>query len=176
MKADEKNLSTQQSPSQTHAWLPGSHENCRRPRSHKETTGQRPQTSHRDDPTEAGARLRSRSGPHGLPKAARLLARRDFLSLQRRGKRRRSPHFIVVSAPTRRGRTRLGITVTRRFGKAVIRNRMKRRLREFFRMRRTRIVPYRDIVVIPRAQAHTLTFAEMAAELEPLLRIGRTTD
>ena len=101
-----------------------------------------------------------------FPKAARLRVRREFLALQRRGERRYSRNFIIITSPARTARPRLGVTTSRRYGKAVVRNHMKRRLREFFRVRQTRISPPRDILIIPKSRAQELTFAQLVTELE----------
>ena len=110
-----------------------------------------------------------------FPKAARLLARREFLSLQQRGKKLHGPHFLVIIAPGRTQRSRLGITTSRRFGQAVIRNRMKRLLREFFRVRQHTLLPAIDIIVVPKAGAHQLSPLQIAGELEGLLSLTKRT-
>lgn len=99
--------------------------------------------------------------------------RREFLSLQQRGKKRHSPHFLVVTAPARTHKSRLGITTSRRFGNAVARNRMKRLLREFFRVYRDHIHPASDIVIIPKAGANQLALTQIAEELGRTLSIVR---
>ncbi|MBI3300547.1 MAG: ribonuclease P protein component [Deltaproteobacteria bacterium] len=101
-----------------------------------------------------------------------MLARQEFLFLQNRGKRRHCPHFVVVTAPARGSRSRLGITATRRFGNAVMRNRMKRVLREFFRTHQAYIAPAQDILIIPRTGANALRFAQVAEELGRALSIA----
>lgn len=95
--------------------------------------------------------------------------RREFLSLQQRGKRLYSQHFVVIRAPASGKRSRLGITATRRFGKAVVRNRMKRILREFFRRHQAQITPAQTILIIPKVGADTLDFVQVAEELERVL-------
>jgi len=81
----------------------------------------------------------------------------------------------VISAPARGEQSRLGITTSRRFGKAVIRNRMKRMLREFFRTHQAGISPAQDILVIPKAGADTLSFMQVAEELESLFFAEKRT-
>ncbi|MCS6927512.1 MAG: ribonuclease P protein component [Candidatus Binatia bacterium] len=121
------------------------------------------------------APIRTHIAPRRFPKAARLRVRRDFLALQRRGKRRYCPHFVVILAPAQGTRSRLGITVTRRFGNAVLRNRMKRLVREFFRSHQSALVPAQDILVIPRAGAEGLTSAQVGEELRKALSLGART-
>jgi ribonuclease P protein component len=110
-----------------------------------------------------------------FPKAARLLARREFLFLQQRGKKLHGPHFLVITAPGRTHRSRLGLTTSRRFGKAVVRNRMKRLLREFFRERQYMIFPAIDIIIIPKAGASQLSLPQIAGELEGLISLAKHT-
>ena len=75
--------------------------------------------------------MTARNG-ESFPRAARMRSRREFLSLGRAGERRRTSHFVLV---LERSSTlaRLGITVSRKVGNAVTRNRLKRRIRESFR-------------------------------------------
>ncbi len=58
--------------------------------------------------------------------------------------------------------------VTRRFGKAARRTRMKRLLREFFR-RHKRLLPCRDLVIMAKKGAEALTFSQVEEELGRLL-------
>lgn len=175
MNLDEKDVPAKQCSPQTRSRVSHAHEHDGRARRAQTTTGQRTQALNRPSPSQAGASIKTRVARTTFPKAARLLARRDFLALQRRGKRRHCPHFVVVTAPAQGKRPRLGITATRRFGNAVVRNRMKRMVREFFRARQRAIIPAQDILVIPRAGAETLTSAQVAEELGKALSLGEGT-
>jgi ribonuclease P protein component len=67
-------------------------------------------------------------------------------------------------------RSRIGITVSKRVGGAVVRNRIKRRVREVLRHRYACLEPGWDLVVVVRPEAANATFAEIAAALESVLR------
>lgn len=101
-------------------------------------------------------------------KADRLRRRRDFLRVQTQGRRLYSRHFGVTLAPPEAEGPRLGLVVTKRFGKAARRNRMKRLLREFFRRHRGQL-PCRDLVIMAKKGAEFLSYDQVAEELGRLL-------
>jgi ribonuclease P protein component len=85
-------------------------------------------------------------------------------------------HFLLVHASCPSGPARLGITVTRKIGGAVVRNRIKRAVRETFRRCRGALPDRLAIVVIARTGVAALAGREIAAELEPALRgVGERT-
>jgi ribonuclease P protein component len=102
-----------------------------------------------------------------LPKEARVAKRREFLRIQGAGRRVPSRHFLVVHVRQGDAPARLGITVTKKIGNAVLRNRVKRSVREAFRERRGAIAPGAALVVIARDGAARLSVRETAAELAP---------
>ena len=80
----------------------------------------------------SSSHLSPREG-EGLRPEDRLRQRRDFLTCYRRGRRFHGNLAILHVHPNERERPRLGITASRKVGKAVVRQRMKRRIRETFR-------------------------------------------
>jgi len=76
--------------------------------------------------------------------------RGHYAYIMRTGRRFRTNNLVLVEAPSKTGRPRVGITVSRKVGKAVQRNRVKRLLREYFRLNRERFAPSTDLVVIVR--------------------------
>ena len=111
-------------------------------------------------------------GSARFTKTARLRHRQDFLRAQAQGKRLHTPHFGVVLAPMATGHPRLGLVVTRRLGKAVQRNRVKRVLREFFRRHRAGL-PAADLVIMAKKGAPALGYHQVEEELGRLL-LSRT--
>ena len=87
-----------------------------------------------------------------LPKAARLVRRREFLAVQERGKRLHAGQYVVLGLPNGCGHARLGVTVSSKVANAVGRNRVKRWVREAFRAVREELPPM-DLVVIARSGA-----------------------
>ena len=61
----------------------------------------------------------------------------------------------------REGVNRVGVTVSKKLGKAVVRNRVRRRLREVYRLHESRFLPGWDIVVVARHRAVTASFPEL---------------
>ena len=100
-----------------------------------------------------------------FPKRARLLKRGEFRRVYDEGQRRSGPLCAVFYRPNGLGETRLGITVPVRVGKAVVRNRIKRRLREAFRLQRPLLAPGWDIVLNPRERVAQVPFQALEKEL-----------
>jgi ribonuclease P protein component len=93
------------------------------------------------------------------------------LLLQREGRRRHTPHLVVIRKAVSGSRSRLGITVSKRIGNAVVRNRVKRLLREVFRLRQADMTPPIDLVVIAKPGAENLTYAQAATEFAKALEL-----
>jgi ribonuclease P protein component len=111
----------------------------------------------------------SSSGKANFPKQARLRKRPEFLSLSRRGKKVSGPHFLIITKPNERGEARLGVTVSSKVGNAVVRNRLKRLLRECFRRHRHQIVPSQDVLIIARKEAAHLSWHKVESEFREML-------
>lgn len=100
-----------------------------------------------------------------FPKRLRLRKRREFLAVQRGGLRVTTPHFIVYGRQNRRGTPRVGVTVSKKVGKAVVRNRVKRWVREAFRLNRGQVHGSMDLVMVARQGRVPPDFTVVALEL-----------
>ncbi|MBI3179871.1 MAG: ribonuclease P protein component [Deltaproteobacteria bacterium] len=98
-----------------------------------------------------------------------LKDRRDFVRVQSTGRRFRDKHLLLMVAPGNAGTSRVGITVSRKVGKAVVRNRVRRRLREILRGTSVQLVTGCDHVVVAFPQAAGASFVTLREELTCLL-------
>ena len=119
-------------------------------------------------------------GPTGqLGRADRLRRSSEFGRVSREGRRAAGPEFVLLVAPGPRGHEigeqRLGITVSRKVGRAVVRNRVKRRVREWFLAVRGELRPAIDVVVIGRSASAQLTSREVRGALCRLARDAGAT-
>lgn len=85
-----------------------------------------------------------------FPKSIRVRKRREYLAVQRGGRRVTTEHFIVHARPNGGRPVRLGVTVSRKVGKAVVRNRVKRLCREAFRRNVAQLPHGLDVVLVAR--------------------------
>ncbi len=114
------------------------------------------------------------TGTFTLPKPARLLKRRQFLALTDRKTRPeltcKTGSFLVLGRSNSLRFCRLGVTVTKKVGGAVQRNRLRRRVREFFRLNRSRWPAGLDLLFIVRIGASEKPIARLRADLAQIDR------
>ena len=99
-----------------------------------------------------------------FPKRHRLLKRREFLRVQQLGVKVHSRAFIGLVLFDR-PLARIGITTTKRLGKAVERNRLRRLVREAFRRGRMEVPCETELVVIPKKIAVDMDGGAIIADL-----------
>ena len=105
-----------------------------------------------------------------FPRRERLRHRRDFQRCYARGMRRHGALLILFVHPNGQSGPRFGITASRKVGKAVVRNRVKRRLREIYRRwEGRRDLPAVDLVAHVKPPARDSGFGELQDDLERLL-------
>lgn len=89
---------------------------------------------------------------------------REFQRLYKKGASSVRPSLVVYARSNRSGRNRLGFTVTTKVGKAVTRNRVRRRLREIYRLHEAGLRPGFDMVVVARNRATNVSYQRLEAE------------
>jgi ribonuclease P protein component len=154
--SDEAHLPAEQSRAQAPARLPGPDGDGRRPQGPGRAPG---------------------AGPQDPLRLSSLTRRADFLAANR-GRRAPMPGFVLLVRPREDGDSgiRLGITVTKKIGGAVVRNRMKRRFRVLARdLLPEKGIAGADHVLIGRQSGIERDFGLLRAELEKALRKLKAT-
>jgi ribonuclease P protein component len=99
----------------------------------------------------------------------RLRHPREFQQAFQHGKKLVAPTFVLYILPTSASHPRLGLAVSKRVGKAAVRNRIKRLLRELFRQHKALLQPACDVVFVARRDAATASFEEYTQQFLRLL-------
>ena len=81
--------------------------------------------------------------------------------------------LVLYARKNRSDINRVGITVSKKLGKAVVRNRVRRRLREVYRLNEEKFLPGWDIVIVARSRAVEVSFQKLT---ESLLSLAEQAD
>ncbi|HEX5176490.1 MAG TPA: ribonuclease P protein component [Chthoniobacteraceae bacterium] len=112
-------------------------------------------------------------GPARFPKLARLHRAGEFQKLKREGASFHGNFIVLSFVHVPQSPMRFGLITSRRVGPAVIRNRVRRRLREIVRADRARIVAEGWCVLVARARAADASFHQMREDWRALARRAR---
>ncbi len=110
---------------------------------------------------------------HGLPKLERLRQRREYLKVQRSGRKVHLGDLIAFVRPSACAAAadafcRLGVTVSSKVGNAVVRNRVKRLLREAWRESKELFPSGHDVVLVAKRSAAEARYEEIVTQLGKL--------
>lgn len=105
-----------------------------------------------------------------LRPSERIRKRTEFVELYRKGRRIRGRYFHLVFQPNERGFSRLGVVVSKRIGKAVVRNRIKRWFREVFRKNKAVLARPVDMVLIAQKDILGLDWKSLVEEYRNMVK------
>ncbi len=94
----------------------------------------------------------------------------EFRRIYRKGKSVVSPYLVLYCQRNRQGKTRLGVTVSTKLGKAVVRNRVRPRLREIWRLNLPQMAPGWDVILVARGRAVRASYQKLDKEYRCLLK------
>ena len=105
-----------------------------------------------------------------MKKTTAIKLNKDFRFLYYRGGSNVSRDLVFYFRKNKQGTNRLGITVSKKVGKAVTRNRVRRLIKENYRQREERIKDGYDIVIVARIRAAKADYWEIGRDMDFLLR------
>jgi ribonuclease P protein component len=106
----------------------------------------------------------------GFPYRVRIVRTSDYRAIYKIGKKIYSKRFILFVRKNSVGCSRIGLTVSRKVGGAVIRNRIKRLFREIFRKSLAEIPNQLDIVVNAKSSCAGVKYIELRAEFLDIIQ------
>ena len=111
-----------------------------------------------------------------MKRELRLKKRAAFTYVYKRGEKSASRHLLLLSAKSGEG-LKIGLSVSKKVGNAVTRNRVKRLLREAILPLQSRICPSVMYIIVAHPSAAGLSYAEMCAETEKIFsRAGKLSE
>lgn len=109
----------------------------------------------------------SKSVAQGFPRKARLLKHSDFQAVYQKGRKHFSGNMTAFYCESERpAGPRVGFTVGKVLGGAVVRNRIRRRMRAVVRQHLAELAKPLDVVLHPRKSVLTLKFIQLDAEIK----------
>jgi ribonuclease P protein component len=111
-------------------------------------------------------------GQNKFPRRERLTRKSEYLDVYRNGEKQVGRAFICYTVRRQGQGRKLGISVSRKVGNAVVRNRLKRYVREIYRTHRTLLAEDAHIVLVARPAAVAFDYAACEEAIRKLLRKG----
>ena len=105
-----------------------------------------------------------------FPKSCRIRTGKEYKAVYQTGDKVVDPYLVLYFMPNYLECDRLGISVSKKVGGAVVRNRVKRLFREIFRQNKHRYHPGYDIVCVARKPILQLDFNQLSKRLDKALR------
>jgi ribonuclease P protein component len=110
------------------------------------------------------------TGAFRFPKKERLRTDREYREVVRKGERTNTPHFTVYRDFLGGQERKVGISVGKRVGKAMVRNRVKRVLRELYRLNKQAFPEGSRTAIVARKPPPRPDFHALCAELIPAIQ------
>lgn len=108
-----------------------------------------------------------------MKKENRLRSNMEFKRVYSKGKNYWNRNLILYVRKNNTNITRIGFSVSKKIGKSVVRNKVKRRMREICRLRLDQLKEGYDLVFIPKKNVVDLTYKELESAMLHILKLGK---
>lgn len=100
-----------------------------------------------------------------MEKNIRLRKNTDFQDVFKKGRNTWNRQFTLIIKRNNLRQSRVGFTITKKYGTAVERNKLKRRLREIIRTNKDLLIEDHDMILIPKACTKTMTYQALESSV-----------
>lgn len=107
-----------------------------------------------------------------MEKKLRLKSNRDFRKTYDKGKSFANKYLVIFFVKNRLDNNRVGIAVTKKLGNSVVRNKIRRRIREAYRLNSYKVKQGYDIVFLSRVGAKEVGYKELESAVLHLLKLA----
>jgi ribonuclease P protein component len=108
-----------------------------------------------------------------VEKKYRLRRNKDFQYTYNKGRSLGHPLLVLIYRRNNRPESRIGFSITKKYGKAVKRNRIKRQLREILRLQLQQLKHGYDAIFVVRKEAGGASYTELEGAVHSLLKRGK---
>ncbi len=168
-ESSETDFSTIKHQAKTESWISRAHGHGRRAQYNPPSPAERPETAQRIKSTSDEPVV---PGQNKFPRRERLTRQSEYLDVYRNGEKQVGRAFICYAVRRHGQGRKLGIAVSRKVGKAVVRNRLKRYIRETYRTHRLHLAEDAHIVFVARPAAAAFDYTACEHAIRQLLRKG----
>ena len=110
-----------------------------------------------------------------MKKTFRIKKNTEFQAVFQKGRSVANRQFVIYMLEKEdQTHFRIGLSVSKKIGNAVTRNRIKRHIRQFFQENQERVSPHKDYVIIARKPAAEMDYHCIKKSLEHVLRVGKS--
>lgn len=107
-----------------------------------------------------------------MDKECRLRNNEDFKKVYRKGKNYWNRNLVMYVMKNKLNRSRVGFTVTKKIGNSVVRNRVKRRMKEIFRENVSNIKEEYDIIIIPKRNVVDIDYDQLKSAMIHIFKLA----
>lgn len=115
-------------------------------------------------------------GDFRLRKKERITKKTEFQTIIKQGTRYTTKNFTIIIHRNKRDTRRLGISVSKKVGEAVKRNRVKRLVREFFRLHKDQLPEFCDFLFIAKSGSIQLNYSTLCEEMLAFIKHFSVTE
>ncbi len=108
-----------------------------------------------------------------MDKMYRLRNNMEFRKVYNKGKNYWNRNLVLFVKKNNLGYTRVGYTITKKVGNSVVRNRIRRQMKEIYRLNFDRIEKDYDLIFIPKKSVVDISFIELESAMIHIMKISR---